>query len=92
MPSELKHSAQRIAPVVAALAIGVCLNGCVGVVLVGAGATAAAAGGLAATEEDRDAASGDNAVPPAQRVPPAATSENIGSPAQQGPVSVQPVR
>jgi hypothetical protein len=58
------------ASMVVTLAFG--LGGCAGVVVLGAMGSIGAAGGLAATEKDRDAkaGSGSDAIPPAQRVPP----------------------
>jgi hypothetical protein len=71
MLSQTKSLTVRIGIAAVALTMAVSLNGCVGVVVVAAGSSLAAAGGLYATEKDRDTGTDSNTVPPAQRVPPA---------------------
>lgn len=97
MQSQEKSLAARICIVVAALTMAFGLNGCVGVVLVAAGSSLAAAGGLYATDKDRHAEGDSNSVPPAQRAPPAQqvspqASADVPLAAPQQSVTVQPLR
>jgi hypothetical protein len=97
MTSEEKSLIARVSIVVAVLAVALGLNGCVGVVVVAAGSSFAAAGGLYATDKDRNTGADNNTVPPAERVPPAQqvapqASADLPQAAPRQSVTVQPLR